>query len=98
MDVRLKVALGALAALALVGLPAPDASAAPSCEHREAGHVDKHGGKLEDDRFHLSRGERVTCDGDSDHSNDKREEPREAAVVPGHRDHEGFHCYHLHCG
>jgi hypothetical protein len=69
------------------------------CEHRGGAHIERHGGKLEDDRFHISRGERVTCDGDTDRRDrEPAERHAEAAVVPGHRDHPGFHCKRFHCG
>jgi hypothetical protein len=100
MDIRIKVALGAFAALAVFGLPAPDASAVPlSCEHRGMNHAKEHGGQIEDDRFHLLRGERVSCGGDSDHKDGSPSEHHDAArVVPGHRDRGGFHCFRMHCG
>jgi hypothetical protein len=99
LPVRALAAL-AIGAAALFGLPAPDSAAIPgTCEHRGGDHIGRHGGKLEDDRFHLSRGERVTCDGDTDHKDSQPGERHEkSAPVPGHRDHPGFHCHHLRCG
>lgn len=61
---RLRIAC-AVVALAMASgasvVVAPAAVAAPTCENRGAGHRDRHGG-IEDDRYHLARGERVTCD------------------------------------
>lgn len=34
------------------------------CEHRGYAHIDHHGGKAEDDRFHLMHGELPSCDHD----------------------------------
>lgn len=33
-----------------------------TCEHRGIGHIERHGGKLADDAYHRSNGERITCD------------------------------------
>lgn len=60
-----RIIAGAVLALGLF-LAAPGigtAQAVPlvGCEHREPGHVDKHGGQLVDDEYHRSRGESVTC-------------------------------------
>lgn len=74
---------GLIGAIVIGNAPAviAEASAEPvvGCEHREAGHVGRHGGQLEDDRFHRSHGERVTCsddgDGKADSSRDGSEDP-----------------------
>lgn len=48
-----------------------------ACDHREPGHIGRHGGQLEDNRFHLARGERVTCS-DEKPDEHRREERHDA--------------------
>lgn len=75
----------------LGGMTPPSALAAPlvGCEHREAGHVDKHGGQLEDDRFHRAHGERVTCSDDKPDKHDdgdgKADSSRDGSSDPTRR-------------
>lgn len=75
-----------------------EASAAPGigCEHREAGHVSRHGGQLEDDRFHRVRGERVTCSAEKPqerHGDDTRHDEHHGDGCIGrcNRDHSLWH-------
>lgn len=73
----------------LIALPAPaDSDASVDCEHRGMEHIQRHGGKLEDDRFHIAHGERVTCDG-ADGARDHRgdDHPEERREPAGHDDH-----------
>ena len=70
---RLPVALAAIAIVATTSAPMVQADA--GCAHRGGAHVARHGGQLEDDRFHLLRGELVTCSGDE--KNDNQDWPDE---------------------
>jgi hypothetical protein len=62
----MKVIIAGLSALAvwvgLLILNSPEASARPLCEHRSAAHLAEHGGVLEDNRYHVSRGELPNCE------------------------------------
>lgn len=92
--------------LAVPAMPGPAHALPGMCAYRGADHIDRHGGKMADDLFHREHGEKVTCD----HDKNKGDKAPEEAVhdaedvehhdddLPGHRDHEGFHCFHLHCG
>lgn len=66
---------------------APSANAGPLCEHRGGAHIERHGGKLEDDRFHLANGERVTCSDDrgSENKSSSGERAFERDNSKGHR-------------
>ncbi|AHG23863.1 site-specific recombination directionality factor RDF [Mycobacterium phage EagleEye] len=46
-----------------LGFPGP-AAAAVTCEHRSEAHQIEHGGHAADSAWHISRGERPTCDPD----------------------------------
>jgi hypothetical protein len=70
------VAAALVTAGLLVGI-APEATAGPLCVHRGVGHIEKHGGKIADDQWHLGHGEPVTCD-----DNDNRDDPRHDAPEP----------------
>jgi hypothetical protein len=54
----------------LVGI-VPEATAGTLWVHRGVGHIEKHGGKIADDQWHLGHGEPVTCD---DNDNPRRPE------------------------
>lgn len=79
MSRRLVAAAMAAAMLALApsacdgGQLDAQAHADVDCVHRGAAHRAQHGG-LEDDRWHLAHGERVTCDGDEHDARDERRE------------------------
>jgi hypothetical protein len=88
-----------------------EASAAPLCEHRGGAHIERHGGKAEDDRWHRAHGERVTCDKDKgnedkaptevhekvDAPRDRKDDDKDDRTIP-RRDHHGFHCTWRGCG
>lgn len=68
------VTKGWLGAMALaIGFAAVSCNAGPAahadtltCEHRGLAHIDKHGGKTEDDAWHRLHHQRLTCAGDDD--------------------------------
>ena len=60
MNRRSALAVLAAAALAPLTVPAPASGAV--CVRRGWDHIRRHGGRIEDDRWHLMRGEPVTCD------------------------------------
>lgn len=97
---RLIAALGITFVAAAACNASPPSEAAPLCEHRGGLHIPRHGGKLEDDRYHISRGEPVTCDTDKDNTDIRAEEShgvprtaheehhdRDERHVPGHDRH-----------
>ena len=78
---KLPVVLAAIAVVATASAPMVQADV--GCAHRGGAHVARHGGRLEDDRFHLLRGELVTCGGDEkndDHDYPDENEPNVPAV------------------
>lgn len=52
--------------LVLAPITVPTATASPLCEHRGMAHVERHGGTVKDREYHLTRGERVSCEPEDD--------------------------------
>jgi hypothetical protein len=61
--------------VALCNAPASDA--AVTCDHRGYEHIQRHGGKLADDYWHISRHEPTTCDDRNDGRTPADDDPRE---------------------
>lgn len=59
-----RIAIAAVVVSAALLAPSATSHAALDCKHRGYAHIDHHGGKLEDDRYHLMHHEKVSCDGD----------------------------------
>lgn len=60
--------------LGLAALSSPAVAEAGSrCEHRDIGHIDKHGGEKADDAYHRARGERTTCENDDRYTGKRTE-------------------------
>lgn len=69
------------------------------CEHRGEAHAaQQHTTREADSRWHVEHGQLPTCDLDKHDDHQAGDEHHDDENLPGHRDHEGFHCYHLHCG
>jgi hypothetical protein len=66
------------------------ANAGIDCTHRGYAHIDHHGGKLEDDRFHLMHHELPTCD------HDKHEGKADEAEYEVHEAEHGLEHDHPH--
>lgn len=75
---------GSGGSLSLEGRPAPLAPA--DCEHRGTGHWEGHG-RLEDDRYHLARGERITCHDNGEPREDHAGDDHTEHHLPGHDTH-----------
>lgn len=93
---RLSVTLGIVLAVAGVLASPGQAMALPgTCEHRGVGHIERHGGKLTDDAYHRSNGERITCDqeGDDHHSSQTPTPTTRYVPVPSQEedDNDGWH-------
>lgn len=68
------------------------------CEHRGEAHAaQQHTTRQSDSRWHVVHGQLPTCDLDKKDDPD-RNAGNDDTDLPGHRDHAGIHCYHLHCG
>lgn len=63
------------------------AQASIDCKHRGYAHIDHHGGKLEDDRYHLMHHEKVSCDHDK-HEGKADEEADEVVHDADHSEHD----------
>lgn len=90
--------LGPGIALDLRGTPAP---LVVPCEHRGEAHAaQQHTTRDADSRWHVEHGQLPTCNlAQKDDRDDHQDNHDDDKLIPGHRDHEGFHCYHLlHCG
>lgn len=88
--------LATLAILAIFGgLGSPAPAHSDACVHRGAGHYDSHGG-AEDDRWHLSHGQPLTChDSDAADEGRHRDEHDEPGEPAGHH-HDEHHDEHDH--
>jgi hypothetical protein len=70
----------------------------PLCAHRGADHAaQQHTTREADSRWHVAHGQLPTCDLDKDQKHNDSHQDHDSDL-PGHRDHPGFHCVHLHCG
>lgn len=59
-----------------------------TCEHRGIGHIERHGGKLVDDAYHRSNGERITCDWEDEDSHTPQTTTPTTRYVPVPREQE----------
>lgn len=83
----------------LVVLPAPHAQAQPACAHRSASHAAQaHTTREGDSRWHVAHGGLPTCNLDQKDDSDDSSKDSTSNKTPFYRDHQGFHCYHFHCG
>lgn len=78
----------------------PVVSAQPLCEHRSEAHAaQQHTTREGDSRWHVLHGQLPTCNLDQkDDHDDHPSDDRDTDHTPFHRDHEGIHCFHFHCG
>lgn len=63
----------------MTAISSPVASAALLCEHRSAAHIAEHGGKAEDDRWHISRAELPNCDDKPGSDHDEKASPDQSS-------------------
>lgn len=80
---------------AVIAAPAPDADAKFDCAHRGFDHAERHGGQLEDDRFHLMHHELPTCHDKKDGHHKADEDPAEAIHEGEHLEHDARKLEHL---
>jgi hypothetical protein len=70
----------------------------PLCAHRGEAHAaQQHTTREADSRWHVMHGQLPTCDLDKDQKHNDSHQDHDSDL-PGHRDHAGIHCFHLHCG
>lgn len=68
--------------------PSGVSTASVDCKHRGYAHIDHHGGKLEDDRYHLMHHEKVSCEGDK-HEGKADEDAKEGEHDAERLEHDG---------
>lgn len=90
---RAVIAAVCLSAGLSAGLATPVAHADDlglTCEHRGLDHIQRHGGKTEDDLYHRLHGEQVTCDGKDEPRGDydpyEKHDPKLHADLPDEHD------------
>lgn len=85
MNLFTAAAVGLGLVLAPIAAPIAAHAIPMACEHRGMAHVERHGGTVKDREYHLTRGERVSCEPEDDtdpHPVETPTAPRTYVPVP----------------